>query len=294
MVPQFNEEELTRVYQVLGHPLRRRIISYLGEHGKASFTELRRNLKVSVGTLYYNLDQLRDFVTQDADKKYLLTQKGLLTYEVIKHDSERFQEYASMWARKRALAPLYDIISKVFMPDWLTMLSNNLSLLAVLASLSLALGLLFSVICKLELSIMFYYPSSSSVLPILEYIFSWIFIFLTSELLTSVFHGQEGHKLELLLLTAVSLLPLSVYPFLYWLVSLLIPESLLIFNVPIKRYVIGFLLTFSQFLTIGYLTTSISTTKHMRSERAFVVVSIVYYLNLMYNLLIRQSVLLPI
>ncbi len=295
MHEHFNEDELSRVYQILGHPLRRKIISYLGRHGKASFTELRRNLKVSVGTLYYNLDQLRGFITQDSEKKYMLTEKGTLVYEVIKHDVKRLNEYARLRARREALGPVYDIFCKIFLPSWISQLNSRLSLLSSLALISLALGLCFSYFSNLELSLFFYYPSSGGIAPIIvNFMISLLAVFFLFEVLIVLFHGERGSEVKLFLSIIVSFLPLLLYPLLYKIVFLVIPANYYIYDAPLRRYVIGALLLFLQLLTMGYLTTSISSLKGIRIERAFIIVSIVYYLSMMYNILFRQSFLLPL
>ena len=75
--------ELDDLYNILGNPHRRRIILFLGEVGEAGFTELRRHLGMSVGTLYYNLDNLRGLVVQKPNRKYTLSERGRRVYEII-------------------------------------------------------------------------------------------------------------------------------------------------------------------------------------------------------------------
>jgi len=77
------ESEVSRLYEILGHPMRRQIIRILGEAKRASFTDLKSTLKVSVGTLYYNLDLLEDLVAQDREKKYVLTPKGEMAFDSL-------------------------------------------------------------------------------------------------------------------------------------------------------------------------------------------------------------------
>jgi hypothetical protein len=75
---------------MLGHPLRRDIIRFLGEKRRSGFTELKSTLKVSVGTLYYNIDLLWDLVTQDVNKKCILTPKGQIAYNILIESEEKF------------------------------------------------------------------------------------------------------------------------------------------------------------------------------------------------------------
>jgi hypothetical protein len=83
------ESEISRLYTVLGHPLRRNIIKIIGETGSASFTSLRTRLEVSVGTLYYNIDLMQDLIAQDESKRYILTPKGRMAYRLLVESEEK-------------------------------------------------------------------------------------------------------------------------------------------------------------------------------------------------------------
>ncbi|MEM3114021.1 MAG: hypothetical protein QXY72_02640, partial [Nitrososphaerota archaeon] len=76
-----SEDELV---WLLRHKTRRRIILAIGDSGRISATTLRDMLKISTGSLYYNLRQLKDFVTQDEDRNYVLTEEGERVYKVLK------------------------------------------------------------------------------------------------------------------------------------------------------------------------------------------------------------------
>ncbi len=69
-------DELDEYFDVLGKPVCRRILRFLGERGRASFKELKEGLGVSVGALYYNLKLMRSLVAQDEEKRYFLTERG--------------------------------------------------------------------------------------------------------------------------------------------------------------------------------------------------------------------------
>jgi len=56
----------------------------LGEQGKIGFKELRQSLGLGVGTVYYHLDMLSDFLTQDKSKKYMLNDRGRLLLNVLR------------------------------------------------------------------------------------------------------------------------------------------------------------------------------------------------------------------
>lgn len=64
------------IHSALKNPVRRRILELLYEHGALSPSDLRRILKISVGTLYYHLDTLGPLVNQTSERKYMLSELG--------------------------------------------------------------------------------------------------------------------------------------------------------------------------------------------------------------------------
>jgi predicted transcriptional regulator len=56
------------LYEILSNPIRIKIIELLFENGSLSFTELKNELKISTGSLYYHLSVLSEFVEQDPKK----------------------------------------------------------------------------------------------------------------------------------------------------------------------------------------------------------------------------------
>ncbi|RLG92573.1 hypothetical protein DRO34_02325 [Candidatus Bathyarchaeota archaeon] len=77
-------EDVSRYHALLKDPTRRKIIEILGERGKIGFKELRSLLGLGVGTVYYHLDMLSDFIVQDKSRKYSLNNRGQLLYRSMK------------------------------------------------------------------------------------------------------------------------------------------------------------------------------------------------------------------
>jgi len=78
-----------QVFHILRSPVRRGIIRILAEKSKLSFTDLRKTFpEISVGTLYYHLELLKQIVTQDSDKKYILTEEGRRIFAEVLRSEE--------------------------------------------------------------------------------------------------------------------------------------------------------------------------------------------------------------
>ena len=77
-------EDPSKYHTLLSDPTRRKIIEILAEQGKVGFKELRQILGLGVGTVYYHLDMLSEFITQDKSRKYMLNDRGRLLYQSMK------------------------------------------------------------------------------------------------------------------------------------------------------------------------------------------------------------------
>ena len=62
------------------------MIEIIGENGYSSFTILKKELKVSTGTIYHHLDTLSQLIEQKSDKKYYLTDLGQHAYSSLKEN----------------------------------------------------------------------------------------------------------------------------------------------------------------------------------------------------------------
>ncbi|MFB0567360.1 MAG: winged helix-turn-helix domain-containing protein, partial [Candidatus Bathyarchaeia archaeon] len=72
----YHTEDKSRYYTLLRDPARRKIVEILGNQRKIGFKELKQELGLGVGTVYYHLDMLSDFLTQDKHRKYMLNDRG--------------------------------------------------------------------------------------------------------------------------------------------------------------------------------------------------------------------------
>ena len=82
-------EDLSRYYTLLRDPACRKIIEILGNQEKIGFKELKEILDLGVGTVYYHLDMLSDFIGQDKQRKYRLNNRGRMRYKVLKEGNVR-------------------------------------------------------------------------------------------------------------------------------------------------------------------------------------------------------------
>lgn len=162
-----SEDELSRMYQALSNPHRRRIIELLGKRGPLSFSELRRSLNISIGALYHNLEQLGPLVFQLSDRRYALTDKGVAVYNLMRREADLLEDSGPAPRAPRWAEGLFGFVCRLFFPkDLLSSLYARLGPKMAAASASaLALGALVCALTRTEV-ILTYVRASRGVLSV--------------------------------------------------------------------------------------------------------------------------------
>ncbi len=214
-------EDLSRYYTLLRDPARRKIIEILGTQEKIGFKELREVLGLGVGTVYYHLDMLSDFVTQDKQRKYRLNDRGQMLYRVLREGnvpatleiSEAFSHHFGRWL---FLSPVFAKTAKPLM------------LLPVSIAI-LLMGALGSAHAKLDSALFFYFPYSaySFTSIVVLYIFDWVGLFLFTEVFTYLLYRRVGNDLQLFTCISIASFPMAVFPYIYLFVSDVVSQYVL-------------------------------------------------------------------
>ncbi|MEM3578004.1 MAG: winged helix-turn-helix domain-containing protein [Candidatus Bathyarchaeia archaeon] len=264
-------EDLSRHYTLLRDPARRKIIEILGTQEKIGFKELREMLGLGVGTVYYHLDMLSDFITQDKQRKYRLNDRGQALYRVLKEGSipttlDISVTFSSKIARWLFLSPLFAKTAKPF---------------ALIPSIAiLLLGAFGAAQAKLEPALFFYtspYSTYSQFSIIFMYIFGWVGLFLFVEILTSLIYRRFGNELQLFACINLAAFPLAAFPYIYIAVSTMLPTLGSIELNAIMQYVQIALQIWSLLL----VTAAICFGKGIRLDKAFMTSLSAMYLNML-------------
>jgi DNA-binding transcriptional ArsR family regulator len=260
-----SKDEASRYYTLLRDPARRKIVEILGEQGKCGFKELRSSLGLGVGTVYYHLDMLSDFVVQDKARKYMLNDRGQLLFKSLKEGSvptalnmgEALSHRLGRWI---FMAPIYARMTRleVFLP---------------VAVVVLLFGAVGSAYAQIEPVFLFYFASTRSFESIaLMFFFYWMGMFIIIDVLCSLLFRRFGGDLQLFAGLGFSALPLAVFPY----VHMFIPIAL-------SRYV---LLVF-QVWTLLLIASALSFAKGLRLDRSIILGLLLIYFNIV--LLILQG-----
>ncbi|MEM2052452.1 MAG: hypothetical protein QW614_05835 [Candidatus Caldarchaeum sp.] len=108
--PKMSDEELLWLVR---HKVRRAILLAVGEEGRIGATALKQKLGISTGSLYYNLRQMSQLITQDERKSYRLTEDGMRIFKALTAQSGSGQNVVTPSSKAA------ELFSALFFPLWL-------------------------------------------------------------------------------------------------------------------------------------------------------------------------------
>jgi len=183
-----SEDELV---WLLRHKTRRRIILAIGDAGKISATTLRDMLKISTGSLYYNLRQLKDFVRQDEDRNYTLTEEGERVYRVLKEGGVLSLDLLKPKPPSRFMK----LLTNMFFPIWLfSPLYESTGLRVITSTLSIMVSILLLIYTRTTPLILHIYESSTNIFEIVaKYLGNLVIMYLLLTFISILISGRLFH-----------------------------------------------------------------------------------------------------
>jgi len=273
-------DEASRYYTLLRDLARRKIIELLGDQGKIGFKELRGNLGLGVGTVYYHLDMLSEFITQDKSRKYSLNDRGQLLYRTLKDGnvspalnlgSEALSHRLGRWL---FLSPVFaqSVHLRIFLP---------------LAGAVLLVGAVGSALAKQEPVFLFYFASTKSFENVaLMFLFYWVGLFLLADAVIYVLFRRTGGDLQLFACVGVAALPLALFPYFY----VLALPFLMALVPPVAFWLPRFVLLILQVWTLLLISSAFSFGKGLRLDRSIIVTLVILYVNIMILILLGRVI----
>ena len=284
---------------LLRYKTRRRIILAIGDAGKISATALRDGLKISTGSLYYNLRQLKRFVTQDNDRNYMLTEEGLRVYKALK---EKGTISSADLIGEKPPGKFVKILQGIFFPLWLySPLYERVGVMIILPALSFILSSTLLIYSRHKTFLLHFYETAPNPLEIIGYHLLNIFILyglitilsiLFSGALFRRYRGESlaervrlvalasiQDELKFLLSLSVALLPLMFYPAILSIDKLfhlsIIPPK----GTPLYYQVRDALLIIAQGISLPFLTALTAYGRRLSGTVAALVTLIVFFIS---------------
>ncbi|TFF98746.1 MAG: ArsR family transcriptional regulator [Promethearchaeota archaeon] len=254
------EEREDKFYSALGHDLRRKMIIAIGEDECSSFTRLKKALNVSTGTIYHHLDALSELIEQKEDKKYYLTDLGLLAFnylqdnKVLINPSEGIKKYK---------------VSK-FMDPVLNPSNKRENTYSIIFSLiCLTIGFIFAELNHTFSILLFFISSRELTLPLLfgiTFIANFIVLGLIVELiLRYILDKKVGDFWRFLRTFAAIFFPLTIYLIIHYVFI-----STNFITLSIVFFIDRIILIIFQGLSVWILAYDLTINKDLRMENGLI------------------------
>jgi len=258
-----SKDETSRYHTLLRDPARRKIVEILGAQGKIGFKELRSSLGLGVGTVYYHLDMLSDFLVQDKSRKYMLNDRGRLLYKSLREVSvpaalDAGEAFGHRLGRWLFLSPVFFRMAR-------------LELFLPVSIAILFLGAVGSALARIEPVFFFYFNSiRSSESIVVMFFFYWVGLFFLAEILCYLLFRRTGGDLQLFAGLGFSALPLAIFPYI----------NMIFAYVQIPAIVSRYVLLFFQGWTLLLISSAFSFGKGLRLDRSILVSLVILYFNI--------------
>ena len=253
-------EDLSKYHTLLRDPTRRKIIEILAEQGKVGFKELKQILGLGVGTVYYHLDMLSEFITQDKSRKYMLNDRGHLLYQSMKNGSlpPTLHVKSALSSKIGKWIFLSPIFTKTIRPERILPISI---LIFILGGVGCAFADLRPFLFLYDFSFGAYEFEKTMII----YLSEWVGLFLYADALAYILYRRVGGELQLFTCIGIASLPLAIFPYITMLVSY-----------QIARYLQIALQIWSLLLT----SAAVSFGKGLRLDKSIIISLTAFYLNI--------------
>lgn len=269
------------IFDALSNPIRREIILLLGEHGSLRAKQLKEFLNIGPGQLYYHLSLLRELISQNENKEYVLTKVGRDVYRAIAR-GEAPQPPESL--SPSSLNPMVRIFSYLLFPKFLfnyifespsRHLFEVILIIILGGYLSFESGYITLILIPIETVTSLFYSYLYLLLTIL-------IIYLVIEASSIILFRRVGGHLNLFIGVALSIFPMILF-YLFIYVDELVGFGLM--NI-FSSWLVRLIMIVCQLYTITFLASCISVAKSLRIDKASLISLIIAYLSIVLYLLL--------
>ncbi|HUU76755.1 MAG TPA: hypothetical protein VMX55_00315 [candidate division Zixibacteria bacterium] len=269
------EEEI--IYTALGSQIRREILTFVNDYNKVGFLELRKKFGLKVGSLYHQLNSMKELIVQDDNKKYFLSDLGKVAYNlmIISKDhieasnvkiSRELEDEQPSFGQKLLKGIIFLFLPKrVFKyltSEPIRTLFEGLIIIGAMLFFSIDSNLVLIGFYPFEVE--FWYFSLIGVLGL------WIFLALVVELFNTIFYKRKYNPVKLIATVPFALFPNMLSLFFIWLQTKVTTTFLFLEG--------QILIIIAQIWSLSLMTTAVSQSKELTMNRSSLIVLFSFYL----------------
>ena len=254
------------------------MIELIGENGYSSFTILKKELKVSTGTIYHHLDTLSQLIEQKSDKKYYLTDLGQLAYSSLQ---ENISSLSKGISSKEFNSPILKGLMFLTPKGLITTNQSSKYVPIACSVLILAIGIIFSYLNEYFPVFLLFgsYPEDaflhapySNVLGAILFVVNFLIYYAIIEGIIRLIYKNKDNSIQFFSTFSLLFFPSCIYLILHYFFEL--------FNL-LESSIIGIidnsLMILFQAWSLWILTYSIITYKQFKIENALILALLLHY-----------------
>jgi hypothetical protein len=263
----------------LSHEIRRKIIQIIGENEFSSFTNLKKILKVSTGTIYHHLDSLSELIEQGKNKKYYLTDLGFHAYNSLKENIEIIE--SSEFSKGDYNSPLLKFLFALTPIKFISFEEKDRTYNIIISFLILIMGTILCGLNGFYSFLLFFIKTSEDIyrLSLISHIiFGIIFIinflvyFVLVEISCRLFYRKRDNTLNFFLSFPIILYPMVIYLLIHF---ILLSTELI--QIAVVNFIDTVFLIFFQILSLWLLTYNLKVNKDLKIERGLIIALLLHY-----------------
>ncbi|MFX1573467.1 MAG: winged helix-turn-helix domain-containing protein [Promethearchaeota archaeon] len=269
-----NNDIESSFYYALGHEIRREILKIIGDNEFTSFTNLKKELNVSTGTIYHHLDTLSELIEQREDKKYYLTELGIYAYNSIKDNIESIKA-----PKKEFKSPVLNKLMSITAKRFIQFEKKDKIYTILISIVILILGTLFCWLNGFYSILLFYldtnqssFESISRFITSLSFIANFFLFFIVIEGISRIFYKNKENTVYFLQSFAIIQFPMLFYLTFHFIFKFLDLLESNIFNLIDKVLLIIF-----QVWSLWLLSYSLSVKKGLKIETSLIISLLLHY-----------------
>ncbi|MBK5114318.1 MAG: hypothetical protein KGD59_11810 [Candidatus Heimdallarchaeota archaeon] len=269
------EEEV--VYAALSSQIRRDIISFIYTNNKVGFLELNKKFDVKIGSLYHQLNSMKELWAQDENKKYYLTDLGKVAHNLLILNRDHIASSnvkLTIESEKDVDSSFFKKISRgiifLFLPRRVFQYLASETLRTFFEGLIIIGAMLYFSIDS-QIVLVGFYP-----LEVVEWYYSligvfglWIFLALMTVGFKAIFYKRKFNPLKLFSIIPFTLIPSLLVLFLIWLQTK-VTATFLFLDGQILSII-------SQVWILPLMTTAVSQTEELTMNRSSLIVLFTFY-----------------
>ncbi len=232
---------------------------------------MKKELKVSTGTIYHHLETLTNLIEQRNDKKYYLTELGVYAYNSLKDNIETIK--SPDFAHRELKSPILRKLMWLTSQRFIQFVKEDRLYVLLISLVIIICGTILSGLSSFYSFFLFYIEVDYyQMLLSFSFILNFLIFFTVVEVISRLFNRKDNNTLKFFLSSAIIQFPMIFYLILHFILKIL---NLLENN--FASFLDKFILIIFQVWSLWLLSYSLCVNKGLKIENSLIISLLLHY-----------------